>query len=91
MPTTLLEAMAFGLPVISRPVGGLKDFFENGRMGFLIDSTDPLDYVEKIDSLISDPDLTMRISEYNSEYARSNFMASKIAPDLESKLANIRK
>jgi glycosyltransferase involved in cell wall biosynthesis len=45
MPTSVLEAMAFGLPVITRPVGGLIDFFENEKMGYMIESLEPEDFV----------------------------------------------
>ena len=44
MPTVVLEAMAFGLPVFTRNVGGLVDFFENGRMGYISDSLNPVDF-----------------------------------------------
>ena len=54
MPTSVLEAMAFGIPVITRPVGGLVDFFENGKMGYMIESLEPKDYAEKIELLIND-------------------------------------
>lgn len=33
MPTSLLEAMAFGLPVLTRPVGGIKDFLKMVKWG----------------------------------------------------------
>lgn len=84
MPTSVLEAMAFGLPVITRPVGGLVDFFENDKMGYMIESLKPEDYTEKIELLINDIDKANSISSYNIKYAKEHFMASKIAPTLEN-------
>jgi len=37
---TLIEAMAFGLPVIAPPVGGPTEIVRHGREGWLIDSRD---------------------------------------------------
>jgi glycosyltransferase involved in cell wall biosynthesis len=84
MPTSVLEAMAFGLPVISRPVGGLIDFFEDGKMGYLIESTDPELYSQHIEKYIHDKKLYMLTSEYNKTYAHNNFLASRVAYQLES-------
>lgn len=89
MPTTVLEAMAFGLPVITRPVGGLVDFFENGKMGYLIESHNPQDYADKIELLIKDIEKTNMISQNNSMYARKHFLASKVALKLESILKSL--
>ncbi len=86
MPTSVLEAMAFGLPVITRPVGGLVDFFENSKMGYMIESLNPEDYAEKIELLIKDIKKTNKISEYNAKYAKEHFLASKVAPELERTL-----
>lgn len=83
MPTSVLEAMAFGLPVITRPVGGLTDFFENGKMGFTVDSDIADDYMEAFDNLISNKCLCSDISKYNYNYARKHFLASQIAPKME--------
>lgn len=90
MPTSVLEAMAFGLPVITRPVGGLVDFFENGKMGYLIESLDPQDYAEKIELLISDIDKANMISSYNMRYAKEHFMASEVAKQLENILIGLK-
>lgn len=86
MPTSVLEAMAFGLPVVTRPVGGVKDFFENEKMGFLVESLNSEDFAESIDILCSDPQLMLEISDYNYNYARNHFMASQVAKSMESLL-----
>lgn len=86
MPTSVLEAMAFGLPVISRPVGGLCDFFENGKMGQLIESFEPQEYADAIDQYLNNPTFAKETSVYNHEYAKEHFLASSIAKNIESKL-----
>lgn len=83
MPTSVLEAMAFGLPIVTRPVGGLNDFFENGRMGFLIDSLQAEDFSERAAYLIEHPEEIQAISKLNHEYAISHFMASQVARNME--------
>ena len=88
MATSILEAMAFGLPIISRPVGGVNDFFENGRMGYLIESLNPEDYAKYIEKLIQNPILTKDISFYNHEYAVARFLASKVTQKFEIDLSN---
>lgn len=83
MATSVLEAMAFGLPIISRPVGGAKDFFINGEMGYLLESFDPNDYANIIQSLIDNPQLTAKISQNNEAYAKTHFLASKVTEKFE--------
>lgn len=82
MPTSVLEAMAFGIPVITRPVGGIPDFFIDNKMGYLIESKNPNDFAAKIDLLYSNKNKWREISKYNHQYALDNFMASKIAKKL---------
>jgi len=84
MATTVLEAMAFGLPVVTRPVGGVTDFWERGKMGYLIDSFDPDEYVSVISELIDSPDWVRKISKYNNRYAVDNFLASKVVLKFEN-------
>lgn len=84
MATTVLEAMAFGLPVITRPVGGVKDFWENEKMGYLLNSFDSNKYVSVIKGLIENPNLISEISKFNHQYALDRFLASKVVDKFES-------
>ena len=86
LPTSVLEAMAFGLPVITRPVGGLNDFFENGGMGFLVDSLRPEDFAEKLIYFVEHPECVRLASQLNHSYALEHFMASRVALDFERKV-----
>jgi glycosyltransferase involved in cell wall biosynthesis len=83
MPTSVLEAMAFGLPVITRPVGGLKDFFINGEHGFMTESKEPEIIAGLIEKIILDKGLRKRMSINVHEYAKERFMASKVTKRLE--------
>lgn len=91
MPTSVLEAMAFGLPVISRPVGGMVDFFEEEKMGYLLESLDSDEYYNKVVSLLSDKELQKKIGQYNHQYAKESFMASKVALSMEDLFHEILK
>lgn len=84
MPTVVLEAMAGGLPVVTRPVGGLADFFESGRMGFATDSVDPHAIAPLIERLIADPHARQTMGDYNRQYARRRFHGSVVAGRLLS-------
>ena len=84
MPTTVLEAMAFGLPIFTRNVGGLVDFFENRKMGYITDSVDSIDFANAMEEYIRDRDFTKHVSDYNAQYAKKYFYASIVAKHLQN-------
>lgn len=89
MPTSVLEAMCFGLPVVTRPVGGLVDFFENGKMGSMVDSFKAEDFVAPIEKLLIDKEETKRVMTYNHHYGSTHFLSSQVAKHLEQIIREI--
>ena len=90
MPISVLEAMAAGLPLVTRPVGGLRDLLEDGKMGFVTESLQPENLAEHLERLISTPDLCQRMAEYNRQCARDRFVASKVAAQFEAIYREVR-
>ena len=84
MPNSLVEAMAFGLPIITRPVGGIKDVFTNTKNGFMTESKEPKKICELIERIINDINLWEEISSFNYKLAKERFYASKVRKRLEN-------
>jgi glycosyltransferase involved in cell wall biosynthesis len=82
MPISVLEAMAVGLPVITRPVGGLRDFFVDGTMGYLTESTDPAVFADLLERFTVDRRREM--GSYNATYARRHFTGQVAAARVEA-------
>lgn len=89
MPTVVLEAMAFGLPVFTRKVGGLVDFFENGKMGYITDSLCSRDFASAMMPYIENRELSQKVALYNAQYAKEHFMASKVAKQIEDSIKEV--
>ncbi len=79
LPTSVLEAMAFAMPVITRPMGGLKDMFKNGKMGYISKTTDPEVIAQYIEKLINNRELMVEMANYNNNYALNNVMGNEVA------------
>ena len=85
MPNSVLEAMAVGMPIVTCPVGGLADFFEDGRMGHLVPRRDAVLVADKLESLARDRGGAATIAAYNHQYASRRFLA----PDVARRLGEI--
>jgi glycosyltransferase involved in cell wall biosynthesis len=83
LPISLLEAMAQGLPLVARAVGGLPDFFQNGKMGFLTESREPEVFASLLSQLITNRALCSGIAHFNRVYAREHFRPTQVAARLE--------
>jgi glycosyltransferase involved in cell wall biosynthesis len=84
-----VEAMAVGLPVVTRTVGGIKDFFVQRRHGFTTDSKDPAVFAEFIRELCEDRDLYQEVSRANHDYACRHFAVPEVRRRIESLYTSI--
>jgi glycosyltransferase involved in cell wall biosynthesis len=82
-PNIIIEAMSFGLPVVTRPVGGIPNFLKPGKHGYLTDSTDPKEFAELVLRVMQDPDQYRAMAYANYTYAREHFLASRAASRLD--------
>jgi glycosyltransferase involved in cell wall biosynthesis len=58
-PLCILEAMASGIPIVARAVGGIPEIISNNNQGFLVCSDDEM--MEKIELLLADDSLAMEM------------------------------
>jgi glycosyltransferase involved in cell wall biosynthesis len=83
-PVAIAEAMAFGLPILTRPVGGIADSLKDGKNGLITASRDPKIFSELLDHLVSDRKLYNDISLVNYRFAQERLLASKATKRLET-------
>jgi glycosyltransferase involved in cell wall biosynthesis len=84
MPNTVVEAMGFGLPVITRLEGGMVDFFRNGVHGYATHSKDPRVFTDFMQTVLGDRELYRTMALNNFNFAQTHFKASQAARRLES-------
>jgi len=77
IPNVILEAMAYGTPVLATPVGGILDIIKDGETGFLLESNDPKHIANKIVELLSKPELLEKVSKNAYKWVRENFSEEK--------------
>ncbi len=91
LPISILEAMAYGMPVISTPVGGIPEAVENGFNGFLIQPGDFKALAERIDILASDEQLRENMGKESYRIAKEKFDIKVITKQLEEIYDNLLK
>ncbi len=88
-PNLVVEAMAFGLPVVTRPVGGIADFFQQGVHGYTSSDTDAKTFARLVLEILEDPARYRQIAIGNHDYAGEHFRASRAARRMLSIYAQV--
>ena len=63
LPTTIIEAMASGLPVIGSDSGGIREIIINNENGFLVHEKRTTEIAEKLQILLNDNELYLYMKE----------------------------
>lgn len=85
---TNIEANACGTPVVASNVPGLRDSVLEGQTGLLFRYGDIEDLAEKLIQILSDRNLSQRLSRGGQEWAR-NFSWDKTAEKVEALLEQV--
>jgi glycosyltransferase involved in cell wall biosynthesis len=87
-PTTVLEAMASGRPVVATTTGGIVDLIVDGENGLLVPPGDEHKLAEAMALLLHDADLRARLAAGAQERVQ-RFTASAVVERLEAVYARV--
>jgi glycosyltransferase involved in cell wall biosynthesis len=82
-PMAVLDAWAYGLPVITTPVGGIPDVAVDGENMLLFNPGDVDKLADNIEMLITNADLRSKISRASLTLAKGQFNINTINSQLE--------
>ena len=83
LPNVLIEAQAFGVPVISTEAGGAKDTFLDGVTGYIV-SDNSNEISERIISTVNDSVWMEKARIKSISYARQKFSPETMAENLSA-------
>ncbi len=81
-PMAVLDAWAYGLPVVTTPVGGIPDIVIDGENGLLFSPGDVETLVTQLNRLIEDADLRNMLKGKSEKLALTTFNIKTIAKQL---------
>ncbi|HSQ22750.1 MAG TPA: glycosyltransferase family 4 protein, partial [Coriobacteriia bacterium] len=82
LPYVVLEAMSFGLPVVSTRVDGIPEAVTDGESGLLVPPGDPESLASAIVGLLGDPDVRARMGAAGEAAVRERFGLERMADEL---------
>ncbi|ESP86903.1 glycosyltransferase family 4 protein [Candidatus Halobonum tyrrellensis] len=89
LPTTLLEAMASGTPVVATAVSGVPDVVDDGENGLLVPPREPTRIADSVSRLLDDPELSERLSRAGRETIEREYTWESIGREFESLYATL--
>lgn len=78
LPNAILEGMLYGMPIISRIIGGIPDIVKQNVNGFITKSFKPQIFANFISLLTNDIELYKTIAENNHQMALQKFTKEKV-------------
>lgn len=70
---TVIEGMAFSIPVISGSDNGSANYIENGKTGYVFEDCNQQDLEEKIEKIIQDREHIVEMGKAAYEHVKENF------------------
>lgn len=79
---SIIEAMAFGVPVLATTAGGIPEVVEHGVTGILVPPNDPEALAEETARLLRSPDLRRRLAQAGRERVLALFSVERVAEQM---------
>lgn len=77
MPNTVIEAYAYGKPVVASRVGSLAEIVEDGKTGLLFEMKNSKDLSEKLKTFIEDEGASKRLGEFARKRCEEKYSTEK--------------
>jgi glycosyltransferase involved in cell wall biosynthesis len=84
LPNSIIEAMAFGIPIITRPVGGIPDNVREGENVYYVPSLNGNSLEKLLNDVISDKEGLAKMATNNYNVSRERFLSSIVAKRLDN-------
>lgn len=88
-PMVTLEAMAFGLPIVSTDAYGLAEQFEDGKNGLVVMPGDTEELKNKITYLIKNPDIAKKLGKNARKTLEERFSYDKMIKKYDSLISEV--
>ena len=79
--TSLLDAMAFGRPVVATAAGGIPEAVEDGSTGVVVPVRDPVALAQALLALLDDPDRRRRLGAAGRKRFLERFTADRMVEE----------
>lgn len=83
LPMSILESMAYGVPVITTPVGCLPEFLEHDKSALIFDFKDAEGLAVQMERIVKDTDKRMMLVQNAHELCKNNFVKERFTERLE--------
>jgi colanic acid/amylovoran biosynthesis glycosyltransferase len=84
LPTSVLEAMASGVPVVTTAVNGLEEAVLHERTGLVVPERDPAALAAALERVLSDPELAARLARAGRAHVEEHFSLERSVTLLRS-------
>jgi glycosyltransferase involved in cell wall biosynthesis len=84
LPTSVLEAMALGVPVVTTDVNGLNETVLDGLTGLTVPEHDPPALADALERLLTDPELATQLAEQGRLHVEQHFTLERSVSTLRS-------
>ena len=88
-PFVLIEAAAYGIPILASPVGGIPEIFFDGEQGFYWPLDDPKEGARKLIALLEDKAIYTRLADGARKQFEVKYTAELVGPQLMNFLLEI--